>query len=169
MNYLVATFPERFTAEAAYTRLEMADYPQERVSVYGGGYKTIDQLQALYDPFLGAQREMQRMLVWLVPFGFFAGFTFNQVTQIQILTGLTALDNSIIGGIFGAIAGGLGSLTVGGGLKVVLSGKSGTPLSARLRQGNYLIVVTGNESQIRQAERLLQNQSPLFLQAYEDE
>lgn len=168
MNYLVATFPERFSAEAAFTTLEIADYAPERISIYGGGYKTIDQLQALYDPFLAARREMQRMLVWLVPFGFFAGFTFNQVTQIQIIEGLSTLDNSIIGGIFGAIAGGLGSLTVGGGLKVVLSGKSGTPLQSRLLQGNYLVVVTGNETQIRQAERLLQNQSPLYLQTYED-
>lgn len=167
MNYLVATFPERFSAEAAYTTLEIADYPTERISIYGGGYKTVDQLQSLYDPFLAARREMQRMLVWLVPFGFFAGFTFNQVTQIQIVDGFSALDNSIIGGIFGAIAGGLGSLTVGGGLKVVLSGKSGTPYPTRLLQGNYLVVVTGNESQVRQAERLLQNQSPLYLQTYE--
>ncbi len=167
MNYLVATFGDRMATEAAYTALELTGYPLDKASIYGLGYKTETDLQALYDPYLTARQEMQRMLVWLVPFGFFAGFTFNQVTAIQIISSFTPLNNSVLGGLFGAIAGGLGSLTVGGGLKVVLSGKAGTPFRQRLRQGQYLLVVTGSETQLRQAERCLGPTSPLYLQAYE--
>ncbi len=167
MNYLVATFADRIAAERAYTDLETAHFPLEKVSLFGSGYKSSQELQTLYDPFLAARQEMQRMLVWLVPFGFFAGFTFNQVTAIPIIASFNPLNNSILGGIFGAIAGGLGSLTVGGGLKVVLGGQSGVPFQKRLAQGHYLIAIQASETQIRQAERLLQNLAPLYLQAYE--
>ncbi len=162
---LVATLGDRLGAEAVYTRLETDGFPMAKVKLLGRGYKDWSDVD-VEDPFVTARRQMQRMLLWLVPFGFFAGFTFNQATQIDILPGLNRLDNSLIGGLLGAIAGALGSLTVGGGLKVLLAGKSGTPFQERLRQGKYLVLIQGTDNEIRRAERLLKVQPVENLQSY---
>ncbi|MDG2991182.1 hypothetical protein L3556_09610 [Candidatus Synechococcus calcipolaris G9] len=155
IHYLVATYPDRISAETAYTYLERAEISPENLTLLGTGYKTWAEVDIL-DPFAQARQDMQRMLLWLVPFGFFAGFAFNQATQLTIVPGLSSIDNSVIGGAFGAIAGGLGSLTVGGGLKVIIAGRSGTPYQERLLQGKYILIfTTGNETQIRKVERLL--------------
>ncbi|AXY68044.1 hypothetical protein D3A95_07810 [Thermosynechococcus sichuanensis E542] len=164
-NYLVATLGDRLQAEAVYTQLEKDGFPMEKVALLGRGYKQWAEL-GLIDPFQVARQQMQRMLIWLVPFGFFAGFTFNQATQIDILPMLDRLNNSILGGIFGAIAGALGSLTVGGGLQVVITGKSGIPFEKRLQRGKYLILIQGSDSEIRRAERLLKVQPLENLQSY---
>ncbi|MCI3281588.1 hypothetical protein L5470_11490 [Synechococcus sp. PCC 6717] len=162
---LVATVGDRLGAEAIYTRLETDGFPMAKVKLLGRGYKQWSEA-GVEDPFATARQQMQRMLLWLVPFGFFAGFTFNQATQIDILPSLNRLDNSLIGGVFGAVAGALGSLTVGGGLKVVIAGRSGTPFETRLQQGKYLVLIQGSDNEIRRAERLLKAQPLEYLQAY---
>lgn len=162
---LVATLGDRLTAEAVYTHLERDGFPMAKVKLLGRGYHQWSDV-GIEDPFATAWHQMRRMLLWLVPFGFFAGFTFNQATQIDILPTLNRLDNSVIGGVLGAMAGALGSLTVGGGLKVVTAGPSGTPFQVRLQRGKYLVLIQGSESEIRRAERLLKGQPLESLQAY---
>ena len=85
MNYLVAVFRDRMTAEEAYTRLEKATFPVERMSILGKGYKTADEF-GLIDPKSQAIKQAKFMAVWLVPFGFAAGTTFSLISELQTFT-----------------------------------------------------------------------------------
>ena len=49
MNYVIAVFPDRIQAEAAYSALEKAELPMEQVSILGKGYKSADEF-GLIDP-----------------------------------------------------------------------------------------------------------------------
>ena len=43
MNYLIAVYPDRIAAEAAYTDLEKADIPKTDLVILGKGYQTADE------------------------------------------------------------------------------------------------------------------------------
>jgi hypothetical protein len=165
-NYLVATFRDRIQAEAAYTTLETAGLPLSQVSILGQGYKSLEE-SGVFDPHQAARQQAWQMMLWLIPFGFFAGFTFNQVTQLTILSSLNELGNSLLGGLMGAAAGALGSFTVGGGLQLLIRQQDAVPYRDRLQAGKYLLVVTGSDLVIRQANNLLQSLGSEGLQVYE--
>ncbi|NER23733.1 MAG: hypothetical protein F6J86_18210 [Symploca sp. SIO1B1] len=165
MNYLIAILPNRIEAEAAYTALEKADLPMDKVTILGRGYQTADEF-GLIDPSAKAKKQIYQLAFLLIPFGFAAGYVFNLQTGIVIVPGTGAVVNHIIGGLFGAIAGSMGSFFVGGG--VGLSTGSGDALSYRnrLNAGKYLIVVKGSESLTRQATTLLKQFNLEHIQGY---
>lgn len=165
-NYLVATFLDRIQVEAAYTALEQEGIAASQVNILGPGYRQLEEVE-LFDPNQAARRQAIQMLVWLVPFGFFAGFTFNQVTQLTIVPSLSDLANSILGGLLGAASGALGSLTVGGGLQLLIGGRETIPFRQRLQAGKYLLVVRGSETLIRKANNLVRSLKCESLQVYQ--
>ena len=114
MNYLVAVLPERTKAESAYTALK-AKIPAEQIAILGQGYTTPEEFGML-DPQATLKARSRTMAFWLIPFGFVAGFVFNLQTGIEILSWAGAWGNHIIGGVFGAIAGAMGSFFIGGGV-----------------------------------------------------
>lgn len=165
-NYLVATFGDRIKAEAAYTTLEAKEFPLQQVTLLGTGYKSwVDY--PLFDPNQAIRQRLRWVLTWLVPFGFFGGFTFNQISQLTIVPSLSPLANSVIGGIMGAISGALGSLTVGGGIRLFLPGQDVQTYRQRLQTGKYLLVIKGSEFSVGQAYRLLRPLDPESLQVHE--
>ncbi len=165
-NYLVVTFSDLIQAEAAYTNLEAKNFPLAQVKIVGTGYKSLAESN-LFDPSQAARQQMLQMMFWLVPFGFFAGFTFNQVTEIAILERLNPLGNSVLGGLFGAVAGAMGSITVGGGAQLLLAGKERTTYQQRLRAGKYLLVIMGSETLVREANQILRSLPSEIWQMYE--
>ncbi len=158
-NYLVATLPDRVQAETAYITLEEADLPPSQLSIYGRGFTSAEECES-FDPTLMIRRNIKRMLMWVLPFGFFGGFTFNQLTQLTILSEVHTLADAIIGGFLGAIAGAMGAFASNGGIKL-LRGPDTVPFSQRLQSGQYLLVVKGSEALVRQANRALR---PLHLE-----
>jgi hypothetical protein len=165
-NYLVVTFRDRLQLESAYADLERQDFPLHRVSLIGSGHKTLAET-GLYDPSQSARRQMGQMLVWLVPFGFLAGFSFNLVTEITIFQFLDPWGNRLLGGLFGAIAAAMGSFTVGGGAQLLLAGQERIPFAERLRAGKYLLAIAGSEALVRQANQILRSLPSEGWQAYE--
>ncbi len=167
MNYLVAVLPNRLEAEEAYTALEKAGFPSQAVSILGRGYKSADEFGFL-NPNTQATKRAKLMAIWLVPFGFLAGFAFNSITKIDIIGGVGVLGNHVIGGIFGAIAGAMGSAFVGGGIGLSLGSGDALPYRNRLNAGKYLIVVQGTEQQVDEATSLLRRFTPEEMQGYTD-
>lgn len=165
MNYLVAVLPNRLDAEEAYTVLEKAGFPSQGVSILGTGYKSADEFGFL-SPNIQAKKRAQLMAIWVVPFGFVAGFAFNSITKIDIISTVGDLGNHIIGGIFGAIAGAMGSIFVGGGVGLSTGSGDALPYRNRLNAGKYLIVVQGTEQQVNEAIPLLQKFKPEEMQGY---
>jgi hypothetical protein len=165
MNYLIAVLQNRIEAEEAYSALEKEGLPMDKVSILGKGYKSADEF-GLIDPSLEARKQVKLFATWLIPFGFVAGFAFNLQTGIEISPWVGSLGNHIIGGVFGAIAGAMGSFFVGGGGGLLFGSGDALPYRNRLNQGKYLIVVKGSESLTRQATRILRQFEPENIQGY---
>lgn len=165
MNYVVALLTDRIQAESAYTTLEKAGLPTEQVSILGAGYKSADEYGFL-DPGRSARRQVRLMAFWLVPFGFIAGVAFNLSTQYDLFDWAGRLGNQLIGGLFGAIAGAMGSFFVGGGVGLAVGGGDALPYRNRLKEGKYIVIVNGPPNITNQATRILKQCNPENLQVY---
>jgi hypothetical protein len=167
MNYLIAVLKDRIEAEEAYSALEKEGLPMDKVTILGRGYKSADEF-GLIDPYLEAQKQVKTLAFWTIPLGFMAGFAFNFQTGLEIVSWANSLGNHIIGGLFGAIAGAMGSFFVGGGAGLVFGGGDALPYRNRLNEGKYLIVVKGSDILTRQATRILRPFEPENIQGYEE-
>jgi len=165
MNYLVAVLEDRIKAEEAYTALEKADLPKENFDILGNGFKSADEF-GLIDPADQAWKQIRLMMVWLVPFGFVAGFTFNAITGLDTFEFTGRLGNQIIGGILGAGSGAMGAFFIGGGVGAAIGGGDALSYRNRLNAGKFLVVVKGSEALIRQATPILRQFRPENIQGY---
>jgi hypothetical protein len=164
-NYLVVTLGDKTKADAAYTVLEQAKFPLAKVNLLGKGYRSL-AAYPLYDPGLAIGQQVKRMIIWLMPFGFFAGFGFNQITELSILPDLNPIGNGLLGGLMGALSGAMGGFAAGGGFKL-LNAQERQTFQARIDQGKYLLVVTGDEVMIQRAMMLLRPQRSERVQVFE--
>lgn len=164
MNYLVAVLDNRIKAEEAYNALEEASLPKENFDILGKGFKTADEY-GLIDPADQAWKQIRLMMVWLVPFGFAAGFMFNIITGLDTFTFTGRLGNQIIGGLLGAIGGSMGAYFIGGGVGLLGSGDA-LSYRNRLNDGKFLVVVRGSEAVVRQATPILRKFRPENIQGY---
>ncbi|MEN9216476.1 MAG: hypothetical protein Q6K90_04025 [Gloeomargarita sp. HHBFW_bins_162] len=138
MQYLVALLADRVQAEAAYSALEAAGLPLEAVALVGRGYRDVQD----YPLPQGGWRP-NFFTYWLVPFGFVSGVGFSVLTGLDTFTAWAGeWGNHLLGGLLGAMAGGMGSLVVGGGLGQLA--QLGLPNYAQaVAQGKYVLVVQG--------------------------
>ena len=165
MNYLVAVLPDRIQAEAAYSALATAGVPDDQINLLGNGHQSADEY-GLINPQQVARQGVKRELYWTVPFGFAAGFAFNWLTAIQILPGISAIANHLIGGLFGAVAGVMGAYFSGGIFGLSVSSGDALPYRNRLNSGKYLIIVKGTDELTRQATSVLRQFEPENIQGY---
>jgi hypothetical protein len=166
MHYLVAVLRDRIEAESAYSDLERQGIPLGQMSILGRGYKSADEF-GLLDPYDSAWKQIRLMATWLIPFGFGAGFVFSLISGLQTFAWAGEVGNHAVGGLMGAIAASLGSVFVGGGAGIILSGDV-LPYRNRLNAGKYLVVVQGTEQLTRQATGILRKYQPESLQGYEE-
>ncbi|MEH2195730.1 MAG: hypothetical protein V7K98_24230 [Nostoc sp.] len=167
MNYLVAVLPDRIQVEAAYSALEKAGLPTSQVNILGDGYLSADEF-GMIDPDKQARKQSTRLFWWLVPFGFFVGYVFNYLTEVEIFPQFPRFGNEFLAGILGGIAGGLGASLIGGGTSITVGSGDALPYRNRLNAGKYLIVVTGNQDLTREATRVLREFEPENIQGYTD-
>jgi hypothetical protein len=168
MNYLVAVLETRLKAEEAYTALVDAKLSKDSIDILGRGFKTADEF-GLIDPGDQAWKQIRLMMLWLVPFGFGAGFVFNIITGLDTFAWTGRVGNQVIGGLLGAIGGAMGAFFIGGGVGIAIG--SGDALSYRnsLNQGKFLVVVRGSEALVRQATPILRKFRPETIQGYSAE
>ena len=165
MNYLISVWGDRIQAEEVYTRLESANLPMEAISILGRGYKSAEEF-GFIDPMEQGKKQAFLMAYWLVPFGFFAGVGFSLVTDLHTFAWAGTIGNHIIGGLLGAMGGGMGSLFVGGGVGVATSGDT-VPYRNRLNEGKYLVIVQGAENLVFQANQIMRPLRPENIQGYD--
>jgi hypothetical protein len=165
MNYLIAVMDDRIKAEAAYSALEEAKFSMQEVDILGRGYKSADEF-GLIDPADEAWKQVRRMAVWLVPFGFVAGFTFNAITGLDTFPWAGSLGNQLLGGLLGAGSGGMGAFFIGGGAGAALGSGDALSYRNRLNAGKYLVVVRGSESEVRTATPIIRRFRPENIQGY---
>lgn len=167
MNYLIAVLSDRIQAEDAYVTLEKSGIPKDQLTILGRGYQSADEF-GLIDPNQQAKQQFLRLLTWLMPFGFAAGYGFNLATQITVIEGIGAIGNHVLGGLFGAIAGSMGAFFVGGGVGIAFGSGDALPYRNRLNAGKYLLVVKGSAAEKNEATKILRTFSPESLQGYSD-
>ncbi len=167
MNYLVAVLNDRIQAEAAYSELERQGLPMSKIAILGRGYKSADEY-GLIDPNKQAMQQVKLMAIWLVPFGFAAGYVFNLITGLDTFAWAGEIGGHVIGGLLGAVSGAMGSVFVGGGVGLVTGGGDALPYRNRLNAGKYLVVVKGSETLTRQATPILRQFEPETIQGYVD-
>ena len=165
MSYLIAVLSDRMQAEEAYSALEKESLPMEQITILGRGYQSADEF-GLIDPNLQARKQSRRLLYWLLPFGFVAGYAFNLLTGIEILSWAGGIGNHVIGGLLGAASGALGALFVGGGVGWTVGSGDALPYRNRLNAGKYIIVAKGDEDLVRKATRVLRQFEPENIQGY---
>ncbi|MBH8564614.1 hypothetical protein I8748_20910 [Nostoc sp. CENA67] len=164
MNYLIAVLPDKSKAEAAYSALTKDGLSPNQVDILGSGYKSADDYK-LIEPKQQAQKQAKRLLYWLVPFGFIAGYAFNYLTGIEIFA-LGEFGSHMIGGLLGAASGVLGAYLVGGAVGISVGSGDALAYRNRLNAGKYLIVVKGTEDLTRQATHILRSFEPENIQGY---
>lgn len=164
MNYLVAVLPDRIQAEAAYTALEKEGLPTTQIDILGKGYKSADEF-GLINPEQQAKKGFKRLSLWLIPFGYVAGYAFNVLTGIEILP-IGHLGNHVFGGVLGALSGALGAYFVGGGVGLTVGSGDALPYRRRLDAGKYLVIVRGTQELLNTATRILRSYEPENLQGY---
>lgn len=166
MNYLVAVWRDRIEAEAAYSALEAANLKMENVAILGRGYQSADDY-GLIDPKDEAWKQIRRLALWTVPFGFAAGFCFNLITGLDTFPWAGILGNRLLGGLLGAIAGAMGGFFIGGGVGIGFGSGDALSYRNRLAAGKYVVVVRGSEGLIAQASRILRPLRPENIQGYQ--
>lgn len=166
MNYLVAVLRDRIKAEEAYSALEAANFSMERVAILGQGYKSADEY-GLIDPANQAWKQIRQMIVWLVPFGFVAGFGFNAITGLDTFPWAGTVGNRLLGGLLGAGSGAMGAFFVGGGVGAAVGSGDALSYRNRLRAGKYLLVVRGTETDVRLATPIIRRSQPENIQGYQ--
>ena len=162
--YLAATILEKQDADAAYRALKKMSLKTSQIQLLNA--ETISQ-KKYYDPNKDSRQQVQRMMAWLLPFGFFAGFTFNRITDLTIVAALSPLLNGLIGGLMGAGSGVLGAVFIGGGTKVFYQNPDELTYERRVQLGKFVLIVTGTDVQIRQVNRELRSRPYESIQIYE--
>ena len=73
----------------------------------------------LLNPTLAQKDRQKALATWLIPFGFIAGLSFSQMTNLTTFTemGFPTQFEKLLGGIVGMISGWLGSVFSAGGIE----------------------------------------------------
>ena len=82
--------------------------PLASLVAVGAGESALQEVAAL-NPALARRRRQKGMALWLVPFGFFAGLTFTQITDLHTFSLLGPWGEPLVGGLLGMGSGWLGS------------------------------------------------------------
>ncbi|WP_404789389.1 hypothetical protein [Altericista sp. CCNU0014] len=164
-RYLVAVLPNRMEAESAYLDLKDANLPIDRLDILGRGYKSADEF-GLIDPDRVAQTQVDRLANWVVPFGFVAGYLFNMLTGIELISWIGAVGNHILGGVFAAAAAALGAFLTGTLTGWTAGSGDAIAYRNRLNAGKYLIVARGTDTFVGEATGLLRRYNLENIQGY---
>ncbi|MFS6828383.1 hypothetical protein [Cyanobium sp. ATX-6F1] len=95
---------------------------------------------ARLNPAIGRRLRQRSMARWLMPFGFFAGLTFTQITDLQTFAFLGTWGEPLMGGLLGMASGWMGSFAAAASI-VPEDDDRIRSLRNRLNEGNWLLLV----------------------------
>lgn len=161
----VGVFPSRREAESALNELRSAGFPMDKVSVVAkdadredelGGANMSDRVGNKADEGAGIGAATGGTIGGLT--GLLVGLGALAIPGIGpvMLAGAaaTTIATAVSGGVIGAVAGGLIGALVGLGIPE----ERARVYSDRVSRGEYLVIVDGNENEIRHAEAVLHHQ-----------
>jgi hypothetical protein len=160
MPYLIAVLGDRPSAESAYMSLEQEVLGYEALNIVGRGFRPAEEF-AFLNPKAERRRRMIGMALWTIPFGFVSGLAFSIITGLQTFAWAGELGNQLLGGLLGAISGGMGAMFIGSGLGVPGSrDDSDRALRNRLDEGKFLLIAEGPEPVLEKVRSRLRPYDP---------
>lgn len=112
--------------------------PQGMV-VVGPGETALAEVERL-DPTAGRRRRQRAMARWLMPFGFMAGLTFTQITDLHTFDAVGPWGEPLIGGLLGMGSGWMGSFAAAASVTSEDDDRIRS-LRNRLEEGNWLLLI----------------------------
>jgi hypothetical protein len=113
--------------------------PPLRLERIGSGETPVDEVDLL-SPNLSRRRRQASMARWLMPFGFFAGATFTQITDLHTFAFAGPVGEAVIGGLLGLGSGLMGSYAAAASVNSE-NDDAVRILRNRLSEGNWLLLV----------------------------
>ena len=113
--------------------------PLAQLLAVGSGETPPEEVEEL-NPAFARKRRQKGMALWLIPFGFLAGLTFTQITDLHTFSALGAWGEPLIGGLLGMGSGWLGSFVAAASVTSEADDRIRT-LRNRLEEGSWLLLL----------------------------
>ncbi|MEI6830499.1 MAG: hypothetical protein WCK64_11740 [Synechococcaceae cyanobacterium ELA445] len=139
MATCVVVLADRRQLHKLRDRLGGLTTPPSRLVAIGEQEQNIDTIAAL-TPAIGRRQRQRSMARWLIPFGFLAGVTFTQITDLQTFAFLGPWGEPVVGGLLGLGSGWMGSFAAAASVASE-SDDQIRILRNRLAEGNWLLLV----------------------------
>ena len=120
-------------------RLAGLQPPPLQLVAVGAGETPMGEVTAL-NPAFARQRRQRSMALWLIPFGFFAGLTFTQITDLHTFSALGPWGEPLVGGLLGMGSGWMGSFVAAASVPSEGDDRVRT-LRNRLEEGSWLLLL----------------------------
>ncbi|MFM7267781.1 MAG: hypothetical protein ACKOZT_04235 [Cyanobium sp.] len=143
---VVVVLEDRKRLEGLRDKLALADPAPLQLLAIGNGAASLSGVERL-DPSAGRRRRQRSMARWLLPFGFLAGLTFTQITDLHTFDALGSWGQPVVGGLLGMISGWMGSFAAAASVASEEDDRIRS-LRNRLEEGNWLLLIEpapGNE------------------------
>ena len=108
MSVCVVVLKQQEAAHDLCDRLNDADLPMSQIRLLPPDNDAMDGIELL-NPNLVRQRRQKNMSKWLMPFGFMAGVTFTQITNLTTFSAFGSWGEPLVGGLLGLGSGLMGS------------------------------------------------------------
>ena len=113
----------------------------------------------LLNPRMAREQRQKSMAGWLLPFGFMAGLTFTQITNLETFSGLGPWGQPVIGGLLGMGAGLMGSYAAAA--SVPSDNEDGARILRNRNEENRWLLLLETPSGIEPPWQLLQSARPI--------
>ncbi|MEB3330893.1 MAG: hypothetical protein VKI83_00150 [Synechococcaceae cyanobacterium] len=120
-------------------RLDAMNPAIARTVAIGAGEVAIETVERL-NPGAARRARQRAMARWLLPFGFLAGLTFTQITDLDTFAALGPWGQPVIGGLLGMVSGWMGSFAAAASVGSEEDDRIRT-LRNRLDEGCWLLLV----------------------------
>ena len=117
-----------------------AQQPAPRLLLAIGAEETPLREVAQLDASAARRRLQRAMARWLIPFGFLAGLTFTQITDLHTFDAVGAWGEPVIGGLLGMVSGLMGSFAAAASVASEEDDRLRI-LRNRLEEGNWLLLI----------------------------
>lgn len=136
---VVVVLDELRRLETLRDKLAASDPPPLSLVTVGEGATPLAAVERL-DPSAGRRKRQKSMARWLLPFGFLAGLTFTQITDLHTFDALGSWGQPVVGGLLGMVSGWMGSFAAAASVASEEDDRIRS-LRNRLEEGNWLLLL----------------------------
>ena len=136
---VVVVLQDRKRLHRLKDRLQQTQGGWRQLVAIGEGEQPLTAVERL-DPASTRRRRQRAMARWLLPFGFLAGLTFTQITDLHTFDAVGAWGEPVIGGLLGLLSGWMGSFAASASVSSEEDDRI-RALRNRLEEGNWLLVL----------------------------